>query len=412
MLRPALPRPARPTSRWTTRVLTALTMLGAVGVATAAAASAHGFTSVVFADVTEPGPDVVRTELGLEYDLLVVSAADQERDDLLFQEGTAALEDGDATAQASALQAHADTVLAYVGERFVVASAGAACTPRWAGDVRVEQREGVPYALVTLDHACADPGAAHELTSSMFADDEGYVTGTTTIVTYDLDGASGSAALGAEQSSFSTAQSGWQRFVEFFVLGGEHLLFGLDHVLFLLAVIVGSRRLREIVLTATAFTVAHSITFVLAATGVVHVPGEVVEPVIALSIAVVAGWHLWGVRVRGDGASEPGGRAWFGLDRPGWVRIGVVLLFGLVHGLGFAGALGIDEPWSWTLLWSLLVFNVGIEAVQLAIIAVVFPVLALLRRRAPTAGAWVTGTSATGVAAMGLVWFVQRLWGA
>jgi hypothetical protein len=86
-------------------------------------------------------------------------------------------------------------------------------------------------------------------------------------------------------------------------------------------------------------------------------------------------------------------------------------VFGLVHGLGFAGALGIDEPWSWTLLWSLLVFNVGIEAVQLAIIAVVFPVLAVLRRRAPAVGSWATGTVAAGVAAMGLVWFVQRVAG-
>ncbi|MFI2752379.1 HupE/UreJ family protein [Cellulomonas sp. P22] len=416
MLRPARPsaahssraRPAGPRAR----SLITLALLAGVGIATAAPASAHGFTSVVFADVTAPEAGVVRTELGLEYDLLVVSAADMEHDDPLFQDGTAALESGDPDEQAAAIEAHADTVLTYVGERFTVTSADEVCPPEQVGDVRIEQREGVPYAVVTLDHACTDPDGAHEVTSSLFADDEGYVTGTTTIVTYDLDGASGSAALDAGQSSFSTEQSGWERFVDFFVLGAEHLLFGLDHVLFLLAVIVGSRRLREIVLTATAFTVAHSITFVLAATGLVHVSGAVVEPIIALSIAVVAGWHLWRLRDRGDHASDlSAGDGWFGLDRSGWVRIGVVLAFGLVHGLGFAGALGIDEPMSWTLLWSLLVFNVGIEVVQLAIIAVVFPVLALLRRRAPAAATWATGTVATGVAAMGLVWFVQRLWG-
>ncbi len=62
-------------------------------------------------------------------------------------------------------------------------------------------------------------------------------------------------------------------------------------------------------------------------------------------------------------------------------------------------------------LWSLLVFNVGIEAVQLAIIALVFPLLAVLRHRAPTAGLWVTGALSAGVAVMGLVWFVQRVFG-
>ncbi len=79
-----------------------------------------------------------------------------------------------------------------------------------------------------------------------------------------------------------------------------------------------------------------------------------------------------------------------------------------MHGLGFAGALGIDAAFSWTLLSSLLVFNVGIESVQLGIILVVFPALALLRRRAPLAGLSATGAIAAGVCAMGLVWFAER----
>lgn len=394
------------------RDLAPLALLGAVllGTLAAPAASAHGFTSVAFADVTTPERGVVRTELGLEYDLLVVSAADTQGDDPLFQDGTDAFESGDLAAQAAALEAHADTVLAYVADRFTVSSAGATCAPSLVGDVVVDIQEDVPYANLTVDHACAESDGAHEIASGLFPDDEGYVRDTKTVVTYELDARSGSAALDAAHPTFSTDQSWTQRFGEFFVLGAEHLLFGLDHILFLLAVIVGSRRLREIVLTATAFTVAHSITFVLAATGVVHVAGAVVEPVIALSIAVVAGWHLWRLR-SGSAADLPDRSGPLGLDRPGWVRIAVVLVFGLVHGLGFAGALGIDEPRSWTLLWSLLVFNVGIEAVQLAIIAVVFPVLALLRRRAPAVGAWATGTVAAGVAAMGLVWFVQRVAG-
>jgi len=201
-----------------------------------------------------------------------------------------------------------------------------------------------------------------------------------------------------------------ERFGHFFVLGAEHLLFGIDHILFLLALIVGSRRLRDVVLAATSFTVAHSVTFILAALGVVSAPAVVIEPAIALSIAVVAVWYLWRIRRdRRTHAPERTGR--FGLSRLDWARLAVVFGFGLMHGLGFAGALGIDEPFSWPLLGSLLVFNVGIEAVQIAIIAAVFPLLALLRRREPGLALGIGGVVAAAVAITGLVWFVQRVLG-
>jgi hypothetical protein len=86
----------------------------------------------------------------------------------------------------------------------------------------------------------------------------------------------------------------------------------------------------------------------------------------------------------------------------------VVFSFGLVHGLGFASALGIDQSASWSLLSSLVVFNLGIESVQLGLILLTFPALALLRRRAPLYNVGATGTIAAAVCAMGLVWFVQR----
>jgi len=382
------------------------------GLSTAAPAEAHGFSSVVYADVTSPEAGLVRTELQLEYDLLVVSAADAEDDDALFRDGIDAFENGGAEEQATALQEHVDPVLAYVTDRFTVTSGEDACAPRLAAGITMTQQQGVPYAILTLDHSCVTAGDAHEVTSALFGDDEGYVTATKTILTYDLDDRSGSAALDADQRSFSTAQSAAARFWEFFHLGAEHLLTGTDHVLFLLALIAGSRRLREVVLTATAFTVAHSVTFILAATGLVSVPAEIIEPIIALSISVVAAWHLWRLWRRGRAANSfDGSSGRLGLDRAGWIRLAVVFLFGLVHGLGFASALGIDEPWSWALLWSLLVFNLGIEVVQLAIIAVLFPLLALLRRRAPRLGLWCTGALAVAVAIAGLVWFVQRVLG-
>ncbi|NED83297.1 HupE/UreJ family protein, partial [Streptomyces sp. SID11233] len=97
----------------------------------------------------------------------------------------------------------------------------------------------------------------------------------------------------------------------------------------LLALIVGSRRPREIVLAATSFTLAHSVTFLLAALGAVDVPARVVEPVIALSIAVVAGGWLWRLargRAQGEAAYGDGP---LGLDRTGWTRLGMVFCFGL-----------------------------------------------------------------------------------
>jgi len=374
-------------------------------------ADAHGFSSTVYADVTSPEDGTVRVSMELEYDLLVVSVADAQDDDRLFRQGDAAWQDGDLPAQVRALEEHADSVLAYVTDRVTVGAEGAACTPTQHGGWDVGLRD-VPYAHLTLDFACPEADE-HEIGSALFPDDEGYVTGTTTVVTYDLDLREGSAALDAQRASFSTHQSTGERFWDFFRLGAEHLYGGLDHLLFLAALIVGSRRLREVVLVATSFTLAHSVTFVLAALGLVEVPADLVEPVIALSIAVVAGWHLVALVRWGRGATEirTSSSSHVSLDRSGWGRLAVVFGFGLVHGLGFAGALGIDAAWSWTLLWSLLVFNLGIEAVQLGLIVVAFPVLALLRRRTPVTALVVTGTVAAGVAAMGLVWFVQRVAG-
>ncbi|MFD3457965.1 HupE/UreJ family protein [Streptomyces sp. NPDC058691] len=376
-------------------------------------ALAHGFSSTVYVNVASGDEGRIRTKLELEYDLFVVSTADYEHDDALFKSGTAAFDAGDAKAQAAALDAHAKSAVAYVAKRFTVSSGGKACTPKQVGDFTMGQREGVPYADLALDWTCPEGGDDHQVHSGLFPDSEGYVKGVKTIVTYDVDGRSGSAALDAEHPSFSISQTWYERFWEFFRLGAEHLLTGIDHILFLLALIAGSRRPREIVLAATSFTLAHSVTFMLAALGVVDVPSRIVEPVIALSIAVVAGWHLWRIWRRRDHATdlETAGGGHFSLDRAGWSRLGVVFCFGLVHGLGFAGALGIQAAWSWTLLWSLLVFNVGIETVQLAIIAIVFPLLILLRRRSPAAGLWTTGVISAGVAAMGLVWFVQRAFG-
>ncbi|MBT1680232.1 HupE/UreJ family protein [Curtobacterium aurantiacum] len=381
----------------------------------ASPASAHGFSSVVYADVTSTEPTTVQAKLGLEYDLMLVSVATSEDDDALHEQGQKAWDDGDFPGMVSAAEAHTDAIGKYVFDRFTVTGAGGqACTGTLDDTVTVDMQDEVPYAQVTADFTCPEPSetqSGHVVSSELFPDDETFVRDTKTIVTYDVDDREGSATLDASQRSFSTEQSAGERFWEFFRLGAEHLLFGIDHILFLVALIAGSRRLREVVYTASAFTIAHSITFILAALGAVSPPAIVVEPLIALSIAAVAGWYLWRLWRRRSRADElvVAEHGHFSLDRAGWTRLAVVFAFGLIHGLGFAGALGIHEAFSWQLLVSLLIFNVGIEAVQLAIIVIVFPPLSLLRRKAHRVSLWVTGAVTAGVFVMGMIWFVERI---
>ena len=412
-------------------------------------ASAHGFTSTVHAELTQRPDGVIRSELEMEYVLLVRSVAKAEADPELESRAKAAFQTSGT--DIGLIEEHLDAVLGYLGDRFGIAADGRPCTPAAADGLRASERDGVPHVVVALDYTCpraSESGeAAYEISSELFPESEGFVGSTETILDYALSDVSGSAVLSAEDPSYSTDESSPSRLLDFFVLGAEHLLFGLDHILFLVALIVGSRRPRDILLAATAFTAAHSVTFILASLGLVAVPASIVEPVIALSIAAVAGWHVWGSwregRTGGSGSASlgqpagrvgpssspaaPAGGGAVALATPvstdaapstvgsrvsgEKVRLAVVFAFGLIHGLGFAGALGIDEPFSWRLLGSLLVFNLGIEAVQLAIIALVFPMLLVLRRRQPRIG-WCLGVvAATGVVVVGIFWFVQRVLG-
>lgn len=381
-------------------------------------AVAHGFTSVVYANVTSAREHHVEVALGLEYDLLLVSVASEEDDDPFFRQGQPAWDEGDYPGMITAAQDHRDSVLAYLARHVTVRTADdTLCTPTMDEGVAVDMHEAlqVPYASVRLDYACPAMGPTedgHLIRSTLFPASEGFVKETKTVVAYEIDGQSGSAALDDAHPSFTTEQTWYQRFWEFFRLGAEHLLTGIDHLLFLLALVVGSRRLREVVLAATAFTLAHSVTFILAALGVVSPPTRLVEPAIALSIAAVGGWHVWRLwRYRGLATQiDALGRSHFALDRAGWFRLVIVFGFGLVHGLGFASALGITSSFSWTLLWSLVVFNVGIEVVQVGIIVVAFPLLVWLRRKPGLLHVWVTGLIAAGVSVMGLLWFVERVW--
>jgi hypothetical protein len=133
-------------------------------------------------------------------------------------------------------------------------------------------------------------------------------------------------------------------------LGYTHILpSGLDHILFVLSLYLLSPKLKPVLWQATAFTVAHSVTLGLSMYHVIKPPANIVEPVIALSIMYVALENIFSPKLKKS-------------------RIGVVFLFGLVHGMGFASALGqLGLPRN-SYLSSILMFNLGVELGQLTVI--------------------------------------------
>ncbi|MEU1393965.1 MULTISPECIES: HupE/UreJ family protein [unclassified Nonomuraea] len=370
-----------PRWRWPYAVVLAVILCAALAdLLHPAPAAAHDATTKAHAEVTGTATDV-RVVLDLEYDLLMKSA-------WLYAE---AYEAKGRAEQLRQLAVNRDAVFGYVTRRFAVARADRPCVPRQAGGADVHPRGKAVFATLTLAYACpAVDGGEHTISSALFPDAETFVHSTQTLLRYDLAGERGSAVLTAASPTLRLAErAAAGQIGEFFLLGVEHLVLGLDHVFFLLTLIIGARGARDVVVTASAFTVAHSITFLLAAMGVVAVPAAVVEPVIAASIVVVALANL------------------LGRDRPGAWRLPVVFAFGLMHGLGFAGALDIRESGSWELLLSLLSFNVGIEVTQLAIIAVLFPLLVLLRRTA--AARWTVAAVSLSIVAVSLYWFLDRI---
>ncbi|MEM1086671.1 MAG: HupE/UreJ family protein [Pseudomonadota bacterium] len=135
-------------------------------------------------------------------------------------------------------------------------------------------------------------------------------------------------------------------------IGVEHILpTGLDHILFVLALFFTAASWRALLIQISAFTVAHTLTLMLAATGVISPPASIVEPLIALTIAFVAFENI------------------VFKDMQKWRPL-VVVIFGLIHGMGFAGffgSLGLPQGQFWS---ALIGFNIGVEIGQLTIVAV------------------------------------------
>ncbi len=193
------------------------------------------------------------------------------------------------------------------------------------------------------------------------------------------------------------ALSKWKVSADYFRLGVEHILGGIDHLLFVLALLLIVSGTRRLIATITAFTVAHSLTLAAATLGWVHVPQQPVEAVIALSILFVAGEILHARR----------GRPGITMRWP-WL---VAFTFGLLHGFGFAGALtevGLPQQ---EIPLALLAFNLGVEAGQIIFIGGVIGFLALLKRLVKAPVPWGVPAAAYGIGGMSAFWVVERVSG-
>jgi hypothetical protein len=299
---------------------------------------------------------------------------------------------------------HAD-IAAYASQRLRVRADDQACTIE-VGAQQVDEHTDGLYSVLPLALACEAASPARlTLDYTLFAELDPQHRG---LLNLAARGATRSAVLGPHEArqTFELGEiSRWRQFVDYVREGVWHIWIGLDHILFLLSLLLPSvlawqaaqqrwqavggfrEAAVDVLKVVTAFTLAHSITLSLAALGVVELPSRLVESVIAASIIVAALNNIrpWVIR-----------RLWM-----------VAFGFGLVHGFGFASVLadlGLPRD---ALVLALVGFNVGVELGQLAIVVAFLPLAWALRRTA-FYRRWVMVGGSLVIAALAAVWLVER----
>ena len=198
------------------------------------------------------------------------------------------------------------------------------------------------------------------------------------------------AALKRQRIRRLAAMPFYKKFYIFVKAGFEHIIpQGIDHILFVLGLFFSCLTFRTLLWQVTAFTVAHSLTLILAAQGIVQLRGDIVEAIIALSIVWVAVENV------------------LYKETSKW-RYSIVFAFGLLHGLGFAALLtqyGLPKD---NFISMLLAFNIGVEFGQLAVLFLAFVLIKLILKKN-----WYVNEikipASISIAAVGLFWFVERV---
>jgi hypothetical protein len=313
--------------------------------------------------------------------------------------------DGDARITWGELRARHADIAAYALARLGIEADGAECTLR-AGEQLVDNHTDGAYTVLRFAVDCPAPQvapAALRIDYRLFADLDPQHRG---LLRLDAAGSSRTAIFSpqaARQDFELKTASRAEEFGAFFVEGVWHIWIGFDHILFLVslllpAVLVWQQRrwqpaerfgqaFFDVLKIVTSFTVAHSITLSLATLGLVSLPSRLVESAIAASVVLAALNNVWPL---------VHGRRWV-----------VAFAFGLIHGFGFASVLADLGLPQGTLVLALVGFNLGVEAGQLAIVALFLPLAFALRRTGLYRRGVLTGGSLL-IAALAAVWLAER----
>jgi hydrogenase/urease accessory protein HupE len=257
-----------------------------------------------------------------------------------------------------------DRLLAYVGEHVRVENGGSPCAAHTRELSFADKSDGF-FAIARIDYECKRAAESLVIRYDLFFDLDPAHQGLAHVSLPDAPEWQHIFKASARELRLDQPVTLWQHLADYFVLGIEHIFTGYDHLSFLVGLLLAAatrarpRGLRSGVAhvfgIVTAFTVAHTLTLIAAALGVVRLPAAFVEPAIALSIAYVAVENL--------AVDEPRNR---------WL---LTFFFGLVHGFGFASVLAeIGLPAS-GIVPSLVAFNLGVEVGQLCVVTALAPLL-------------------------------------
>lgn len=301
------------------------------------------------------------------------------------------------------LRARQADMAAWALSRLEITRGGGMC-PLQLQQLQVDEHTDGAFAVLQMTGTCPGSTGPLGLHYRLLFDLDGLHRG---LLSATVDGGTHTAVLSPTSGTLQFGAEGisrLQQFKQYLVEGVWHIWIGFDHILFLLALLLPAvlifeaktwrgaehfgQAWKEVLWVVTSFTVAHSITLSLAALGLISLPSRLVESAIALSVVLAAANNVWPLVE---------GRRWL-----------VAFCFGLIHGFGFASVLAELGLPTDALALSLLGFNLGVEAGQMAIVAVFLPIAFALRHTAfYRKGVFVGGSLLTMVLA-GL-WLVERV---
>jgi hypothetical protein len=306
-------------------------------------------------------------------------------------------DDGNRLLSPTELQTHTAQIQQQFAARFRVTDAGNPATPvlSWIvpsqadGDVT-----GSDYVIVLSRVNFTRPPVHPILSTDLFGTREGEARMT---LTATRSKTSEVAILEASSPSHTFFRGSPAIFVDFVRIGMEHILGGLDHLLFLLTLVIAAAGWRYWLGVVTSFTLAHSITLSLSALDMLRLPGQIIEPGIALSIVIMALLNLRRQTGRATGASR--------------ARLAVVFACGLLHGFGFASAIGAMAVDTGSRVATLAGFNLGIELGQCLFVGTVIS-LAMFGQKVWRGRLIESVPNAASVTAAfcGALLLVQRVW--